>query len=248
MGERLRHPRPGLLWVPLSQEDVDEPEQADHARVEGVDQGGTPVPPGIVERQPLLEVRPALGEAAHVGQRRADDTVAGHPRRVVATLLGRLQQLPRGLVRRGQLAALEVDDEAAVEGREELRRVAQLAAQLARPGVGAAGLRRGEAPGGERRLAERDPQAELAPPALRRRRAGSPAPPAPRSGARPPRPSRSARAPAPPARCQWSTARSARPASAQCRASSSGSASAVSGKRSSSARAIAGVQLAAAPP
>ena len=87
----------------------------------------------------------------------------GHPRGGVAPLLGRAQQLPRGLVRRGQLAALEVDDEAPVQGREELRDVAQLAAQLASPGVGAARLRRREALRGDRRLAQRELQAELAP-------------------------------------------------------------------------------------
>ena len=53
--------------------------------------------------------------------------------------------------------------ESPVQGREELRDVAQLAAQLASPGVGAARLRRREALRGDRRLAQRELQAELAP-------------------------------------------------------------------------------------
>ena len=125
-----------------------------------------------------------------------------------------------------------------VQGREELRDVAQLAAQLARPRVGAARLRRREALRGDQRLAQRELQLELAPLTLGLRRAGPPAAPAPRSAARPPRPSPSARAPAARPAASSRPPRSASPASAQWWASSSGSASAVSGKRSSSTSAM----------
>jgi hypothetical protein len=46
-----------------------------------------------------------------------------YPRGVVAPVLSPVQQLPRSLVRYDQLAALEVDDKAPVEGRKELRHI-----------------------------------------------------------------------------------------------------------------------------
>ena len=90
----------------------------------------------------------------------------GHARGSVAPFLGQAQQLLRDLVRRGQLAALEVDHGSPVQGREELRDVAQLAAQLAGPGVGAARLRCRDALRGDQRRAQHELQAELAPPTL----------------------------------------------------------------------------------
>ena len=53
----------------------------------------------------------ALDQPSELAQGRPDHAVACHPRRGVAPLLGQLQQLLRGLERRGQLAALEVHDD-----------------------------------------------------------------------------------------------------------------------------------------
>ena len=163
VGERLAVPRQGLLGI--TEHDRargTSHDRADHARVEGVDEGRAAVPHGVVEGERRLEVVAALGQPPELVQGGPDDAVAGHLCGGLALLLGRAQQLPRDLVRHGQLAALEVDDEAPVQGREELRDVAQLAAQLASPGVGAPRLRRREAPRGDRRLAQRELQAELA--------------------------------------------------------------------------------------
>ena len=87
----------------------------------------------------------ALGQPPELAQGRPDRAVAGHPRGGITPLLGRAQQLPGGLVRHGQLATHEVMHRSPVQGWEELRDVAQLAAQVASPSVGAAGLRRREA-------------------------------------------------------------------------------------------------------
>jgi hypothetical protein len=64
-----------------------------------------------------------------------------HLRGGFALFFGQVQQFPCDLVRRGQLGALPVDHRLPVEGREELRDIAQLAAQLACPGVSATRFR-----------------------------------------------------------------------------------------------------------
>src|SRR3954454_13284908 len=107
---------------------MDEPGRADHARVERVDEGRAAVTPGLVEGQALLQMLAALGQPPKVVQRGPDDAMPGYPRGGVAPLLRRMQQLLRGLVRRGEFGALEMDDEASVQGREELRDIAQLTA------------------------------------------------------------------------------------------------------------------------
>ena len=53
-GERLALPHPGLLRVAEDKERLGEPEEADHARVDGVDKARVPVPHGIVEGERTL--------------------------------------------------------------------------------------------------------------------------------------------------------------------------------------------------
>ena len=62
----------------------------------------------------------------------------------------------------GQFAALEVEHGLAVQDRKDLRDVAQVAAQLASPSVGAAGLRSRKSLGGNGGPAECELQAEFA--------------------------------------------------------------------------------------
>ena len=53
-GEHLTLPHPGLLRVAEGEERLGEPEQADHARVDGVDEARAPVPHGVVEGEPAF--------------------------------------------------------------------------------------------------------------------------------------------------------------------------------------------------
>ena len=89
-----------------------------------------------------------------------------HLRGGIALFFGQAQQLPRDLVRCGQLGALPVDHRLPVQGRKELRGVTQLPAQLACPSVSAAGFRGREALRGDQRRTQPKLQVELAPPTL----------------------------------------------------------------------------------
>ena len=155
--------REGLLRMTEDDEQMGKPRQAHHARVDGVDESRGLVARGIVEREPGLEMGTALDQPSELAQSRPDHAVACHPRRGVAPLLGQLQQLPRRLEGRSQLTALKVHDRSTVQGREDLRDITQLAAKLARTGVGATGLRRRKASRGKRRLAQRELKDKLAP-------------------------------------------------------------------------------------
>jgi hypothetical protein len=138
-----------LLRIAEREKHVDEPEQADHTRVEGVDEGRAAVPLRLVEIQSLFQVGATLDHPTEVVQGGADDTVSSYPRGGIAPILSQLQQIPRSLVRHGQFAPLKVHDELSIKRWEELRHVAQLAAQLARTSVGATGLPRRKAPRGK---------------------------------------------------------------------------------------------------
>ena len=80
----------------------------------------------------------------------------------VAPFLRQAQQLPGDLVRLGQFASLEVEHRMAVQDRKDLRDVAQVAAQLASPGVGATRLRSRKSLGGNGGPAESELQAKFA--------------------------------------------------------------------------------------
>jgi hypothetical protein len=110
-----------------------------------------------------LELLPAVGEPAELGEGRAHHPVRRDQGHGVAASFSSALELLRDIVRGSQLPALHVEHGLAVKNWQELRWIAEPAAQLARAGVGSAGLGCGEAPGRDRGLAQGELRLQLAP-------------------------------------------------------------------------------------
>lgn len=160
-GKRRVRPRSGLFGVTKGEEAARQVARARHERIEDVEKRKRAMLRGIVEGARLLEVRTSGRKLPPMERHDADGAVSDHQRGRLVLVLSCAQQLLRDRERLVQLSAHEVEDVLPVEHPKELRRLAELPAQLTGPGVGLACFRRGKASSCDQRSPERGLQVEF---------------------------------------------------------------------------------------